>query len=528
MADWNNPTLTSLYADMLSELKTRDDDAAKMFDGVGTNLPVGAIKWSATNEQFEKWSGTVWGPLSTFYNINVNQVDGCDVNDLGTTTTALWSASKIQTQLNNHVAATATKLATPRTITVSGDLSATPVAFDGTTNINIITSVNDDSHNHIQANIDGLDTTLAGKLDITAKAADSDKLDNLNSTSFLRSDADNTTATGIISTSAVVEAGRGSGGVAWTVNDGYGNSNICFNHKNGIPDATGSSARITSSVDSATASMDFQVKNSTTTGVAVAATSIMTLAEDSIALKKPLTTISTIAGRDVATDGSKLDGIEAGATGDQTAAEILAALLTVDGAGTGLDADKLDNVQANQFIRSDVADIKTSGDMTFNDGVYLRLGTGGDFGMQCNGLHAYMDLGAGIGNLYVRDGTTTRFTFDDVGDFTATGNVTAYSDRKLKTNIELIPGALGKITGLSGYTFDRIDNPEVGRQTGVIAQEVLEVLPEAVTSHTNPETGEETLTVAYGNMVGLLIEGIKEQQELINNLMARVEELERI
>lgn len=50
----------------------------------------------------------------------------------------------------------------------------------------------------------------------------------------------------------------------------------------------------------------------------------------------------TVDGRDVAADGSKLDGIEAGATADQTAAEILTAIKTVDGTGSGLDADLLD------------------------------------------------------------------------------------------------------------------------------------------------------------------------------------------
>lgn len=57
----------------------------------------------------------------------------------------------------------------------------------------------------------------------------------------------------------------------------------------------------------------------------------------------------TVDGRDVATDGTKLDGIEAGATGDQTAAEILTAIKTVDGAGSGLDADLLDGQEGTFY-----------------------------------------------------------------------------------------------------------------------------------------------------------------------------------
>ena len=59
----------------------------------------------------------------------------------------------------------------------------------------------------------------------------------------------------------------------------------------------------------------------------------------------------TVDGRDVAADGTKLDGIESGATADQTAAELLAAIKTVDGNGSGLDADRLQSVDA-AFLRN--------------------------------------------------------------------------------------------------------------------------------------------------------------------------------
>jgi len=67
----------------------------------------------------------------------------------------------------------------------------------------------------------------------------------------------------------------------------------------------------------------------------------------------------TVDGRDIASDGSKLDGIESGATADQTAAEILTAIKTVDGAGSGLDADLLDGISSGSFLRSDANDTYT-------------------------------------------------------------------------------------------------------------------------------------------------------------------------
>tara|TARA_R100001510_G_C7492300_1_gene99567 strand:- start:186 stop:575 length:390 start_codon:yes stop_codon:yes gene_type:complete len=124
-----------------------------------------------------------------------------------------------------------------------------------------------------------------------------------------------------------------------------------------------------------------------------------------------------------------------------------------------------------------------------------------------------MDLESGIGNLYIRDGSTTKFTFDDNGDFTAAGNVTAYSDISIKENIETIPNALDKVLNLRGVEFDRINKEDNPHEIGVIAQEVEKVIPEVVLTH---EDGLKS--VAYGNLVGLLIESIKELKEEIETL----------
>ena len=81
-----------------------------------------------------------------------------------------------------------------------------------------------------------------------------------------------------------------------------------------------------------------------------------------------ITVSGTVDGRDIATDGSKLDGIESGATADQSASEILTSIKTVDGSGSGLDADLLDGVQGSSFLRSDANDTAT-GDLTFTGSV---------------------------------------------------------------------------------------------------------------------------------------------------------------
>lgn len=111
--------------------------------------------------------------------------------------------------------------------------------------------------------------------------------------------------------------------------------------------------------------------------------------------------------------------------------------------------------------------------------------------------------------------STARLTFSGENyGLTVSGNVTAYSDARLKENVELIPDALEKVRRLRGVTFTRNDHKDTERRhVGVIAQEVEAVLPEAVWD------GEDGIkNVAYGNMVGLLIEAVKE-------LKAEVEEL---
>lgn len=101
MADFNQPVLSSLYSDMLNILKERDKEALIWMEGsTNTNLPLNAKRWNSSNNYFEKFNGTSWVALATKYNIDVEKLDGCTVNDLGTAVTDLWTASKIGTELS--------------------------------------------------------------------------------------------------------------------------------------------------------------------------------------------------------------------------------------------------------------------------------------------------------------------------------------------------------------------------------------------------------------------------------------------
>ena len=112
-------------------------------------------------------------------------------------------------------------------------------------------------------------------------------------------------------------------------------------------------------------------------------------------------------------------------------------------------------------------------------------------------------------------GGTQALVLDASSNLTATGNVTAYSDERLKTDVEIITDPIGKILQLDGVTFTRIDSGQRG--LGVIAQQVQRVLPELIVVDENGY-----LSVAYGNLTGLLIEGVKAHEQDISQLKSQV------
>ena len=103
------------------------------------------------------------------------------------------------------------------------------------------------------------------------------------------------------------------------------------------------------------------------------------------------------------------------------------------------------------------------------------------------------------------------------GTITAATNVTVSSDIRLKSNIETIDSALDKVKEMRGVYFDRHDD-KATRAVGVIAQEMQEIMPEVVATD---DTEDKYLSVAYGNLVGVLIEAVKELSDKIDRLEAK-------
>lgn len=297
---------------------------------------------------------------------------------------------------------------------------------------------------------------------------------------------------------------------------------------------------------------------------------------------------------------TKLSGIEASATADQTAAEIRTLVESATDSNVFTDADhtKLNGVaaSANNYVHpnhsgevtssadgatviaSNVVDednLKVSNSPTngyflsaqsgntggltwaavssvggatgvdFDDSVKARFGTGNDLEIYHDGNSKIADVGDGKLELhsngtgvFIQKGATeymAQFLTDGAVELyydnskkleTVTGGVTitgtctasvfnATSDATLKTNIAPIENPLDILEKITGVSFDWRDNE--GSAEGVLAQDVEQVLPNAVSTD---EKGKKS--VSYNNLVGVLIEAVKGQQEQINKLKERL------
>ena len=276
-------------------------------------------------------------------------------------------------------------------------------------------------------------------------------------------------------TGTQIICGQGSGAVALTTNDGKGNANVTFNHTGGVPDVNGAALRIETNVDTSGAGIFyFEASGSAVTaGSSVDLDSVMTITTTTVQIPQKLQHMG--------------------------------------------DTDTYLRFRAN-------------------DDMELVAG---------NRQMIRMDEGANPDILQFVVSTTYT---DSSGNIVASGNVTAFaSDERLKENIKPIENALDKIKAIRGVTYDWRDNVESLGFTpdrkkdclGVIAQELESaglhqvVQPAPFDRVRSAETdwefvsksGEEYKTVDYDKLTALCIQGIKEQQEIIETQQAHIDEL---
>jgi len=199
----------------------------------------------------------------------------------------------------------------------------------------------------------------------------------------------------------------------------------------------------------------------------------------------------------------------------------------------GSDLKSCSNIfEINNYVNNDIfinlRSVSNSGYINIdgkND--TIKLGSiNGNFGILKNNSNLLSFDNSNLINIDGNIKTSNHFAINDIttyidnsydykmrvkGNIKVDGFVMSSSDKRIKKDIKKIENALDKIELLSGITFNK--NGEIRRQTGLIAQDVQRVIPEAVIEDENGY-----LNIAYGNLMGLIIEGIKELRSEIKNI----------
>ena len=219
-----------------------------------------------------------------------------------------------------------------------------------------------------------------------------------------------------------------------------------------------------------------------------------------------------VSGSDAVLNDITLSGNIANTSGDFTLDVVGDIILDADGtdvilkdAGTAFGRFKRDS---SDFI------IKSEGN---NNDIVFR---GQDGGATITALT--LDMSEGGTALF--KGNISGSSVSSSGDILADGDVVAFnsSDMRLKNNLQVIEGALDKIDGINGYEFDWNDKSpgwarQRGHDVGVVAQEIEKIHPEIVEERKNGYLG-----VDYKRLVPLLIQGIKELKQEVEELKKKV------
>jgi len=240
-----------------------------------------------------------------------------------------------------------------------------------------------------------------------------------------------------------------------------------------------------------------------------------------------------------------------------------------DGAGSGLDADLLDGYNSDNFLGkfgSNYYQANNWTELTGGNGLYCPQVNNAHFTPNATGSYgtwriagsrngytgiyldhgnvntAMYDVGGNGGEYSASFGWYTYFhrangcmgiagsatsssygLYESGGGIYSTGNITAYSDRRVKENIRTIDNALETVEQMRGVYYNRIDDEEKKTVIGFIAQEVDEV--EGAKPLVTYAADVDQYGVSYGNATALLVEAIKELSQQVKDLQKEIKEL---
>jgi ubiquinone biosynthesis protein UbiJ len=408
-------------------------------------------------------------------------------------------------------ASTATAWATGRTITLTGDVTGVSAAFDGTANLSFVTTVADNSHNHTASNITDFDTEVANN---SAVALNTAKVTNVTTNLAYTTAASTGTVTSSDGTDATIPAATTSlagllTGADKTKLDGIATGANLYVHPSDGVDLgaalTGNTVISDVNVNAAGHVTGFATRNLFTDEITEGANLYFTneRVDDRVSAL-------VVAGDGIGVEYADVAGtLTISYTGN-----IVTTAITPPGTPAGGDF-WYNSESGGLFIYyTDVTP----------DSYWVQVGGADGAGTAgSSGASPFIDTGTyvyygGPRNVGIGTATPTE-ALHVIGNILASEDVTAYSDERLKTDITTISGALNTVTQLRGVNYIKKDTER--KSIGVIAQEVQKVLPDVV--HEDPDSG--LLSVAYGNMVGVLIEAIKEQQDEITELKTQMAEI---
>lgn len=475
MADFNLPSLTSSYSDFLTYIKARDEAAVTMLStGTHTNLPTNSIKWDSTNKKWTTWSGTAWSDLATTYSINVNQVDGCDVNDGAVASTnVLWTSNKVNTLMSSYYTKTEINSMTADYAKIAGNTVTADMVIG--TDSNYALKIETNNANRVVVGSTGNVTinapTTGAALQITGATG-----------------ADSITATTQI-TGSTLKSTVATGTAPFTV----ASTTLVTNLNADLLD--GNTGSYYTNMDNASAGTLATARGGTglstfTAGGAVYATSSTALSSG---------TLPTTAG------GTGLTAFTANKAIYSTSTSALTSgTLPTSAGGTGLAS-----FTANSAIYASSTSALASGTLPVAAG-----GTG-------------VTSSTGTGNVVLSASPTFSGTVEGVGitlsgtltaNTVSAGTLTETSARRFKENIADISSAraLDIVLKLQPVTYNLVGN--VSREYGFIADDVMDVIPEVVLTTTDGRP----LSMSYARLVSVLTGAIHEQQKQIDDLKLRV------
>lgn len=536
--DYGHVTGLTSATETVTDTNTNQLTTFQLEDGDGTEVTVShgkEVKFVEAGGININWTDTSTGsdgdPYDMSFSINTGVTAGNGLTGGGT----LNATRTLNVGAGGGITVSADAVAHADTSTLNGTYGQTGNS-NGVVTQNL--SITTDGYGHVtnlsSANVDLDDRYYteteadARFLGISAKAADSELLDGVNGASYMRSDAnDNVTGHTEWQDNYQVRLGNGADFRMW--HDGSNTYFRNYLHSDG----------------------DFYWQGEGTGG---ANHNLISMHNDSTTPYVRLyydnnVVLETVSG------GVNIDGNTAWHAGN-------------DGSGSGLNADLLDGLHQDTFMRKQansqldmnnydivgVDQIVHEGDtdtyLQFHAANQFRIVTGGTEMFEVNDSNIIFNCSASFGSntindiedIYLRDriyhdgDTNTYMQFHAADQWRVvtggterlevknssphvlvTGDLNSTSDARLKENVEPITNALSDVTQLEGVSFDWKDTGTRGH--GFIAQQVEPILPDVV--QTDDETGIKSIN--YVGMIGHLVEAIKEQQTQIDALKAEIE-----